>query len=30
MFIEADANAINGMLTFAGAMVGGIMGVKVP
>lgn len=30
MFIEAGANAISGMLTFAGAMVGGIVGVKVP
>ena len=30
MFIEAGANAISGMLTFTGAMVGGILGVKVP
>ena len=30
MFIEAGSNAISGMLTFTGAMVGGIMGVKVP
>ena len=30
MFIEAGANAISGMLTFTGAMVGGFMGVKVP
>ena len=30
MFIEAGANAISGMLTLVGAMVGGIMGVKVP
>ena len=30
MFIEAGANAISGMLTFTGAMVGGVMGVKVP
>ena len=30
MFIETGANAISGMLTFTGAMVGGIMGVKVP
>lgn len=30
MFIDAGANAISGMLTFTGAMVGGIMGVKVP
>lgn len=30
MFIEAGANAISGMLTFTGAIVGGIMGVKVP
>ena len=30
MFIDAGANAISGVLTFAGAMVGGIMGVKVP
>ena len=29
MFIEAGANAISGMLTFTGAMVGGIIGVKV-
>ena len=30
MFIEAGANAFSGMLTFAGAMVGGITGIKVP
>ena len=30
MFIEAGANAISGMITLTGAMVGGIMGVKVP
>lgn len=30
MFIDAGTNAISGVLTFAGAMVGGIMGVKVP
>lgn len=30
MFIEAGANAISGMLTFTGAMVGGVTGVKVP
>ena len=30
MFVEAGANAISGMFTFTGAMVGEIMGVKVP
>lgn len=30
MFIDAGANAISGLLTFCGAMVGGIIGVKVP
>ena len=30
MFIEAGANAISGLLTFTGAMVGGIMDIKVP
>ncbi|MDY2727734.1 MAG: hypothetical protein SOV26_01830 [Candidatus Onthovivens sp.] len=30
MLIEAGSNAISGMLTFVGAMVGGIMGVKNP
>ena len=30
MFIEAGSNTISGMLTFTGAIVGGIMGVKVP
>ena len=28
MFIEAGANAISGILTFAGSMVGGILGIK--
>lgn len=30
MFIEAGINAFSGLLTFAGAMTGGIMGVKIP
>ena len=30
MFIDAGANAISGFLSFTGAMVGGIMGVKIP
>ena len=30
MFIDAGANAISGLLSFTGAMVGGITGVKIP
>ena len=30
MFIDATSNAISGMLTFGGALVGGIVGIKVP
>ena len=30
MFIDAGANAISGLLTFTGAMSGGILGIKVP
>ena len=30
MFIDAGINAFSGLLTFSGAMVGGIVGVKIP